>query len=103
MLDLRQFYFRLVYDLIVSVLTASHLSRIFEQRKNYDLRRLFGGADRLVDNLMGFMDKEAGLFLGCVQAMPLLPTIRDSICDAIIQSCSKIKVSETDNDKCIKS
>lgn len=41
-----------VYNQILSTLTLSHMNRIFEQRKNFDLRRLLGGSERLIDNLL---------------------------------------------------
>lgn len=41
-----------VYNQILSVLTLSHMTKIFEQRKNFDLRRLLAGSERLIDHLL---------------------------------------------------
>lgn len=41
------------------------MTRIFEQRKNFDLRRLLGGSERLIDNLLecGKSNKKSELFV----------------------------------------
>lgn len=83
---------RYVYNQIVSVLTSSQLNRIYEQRRNYDLRRLLAGAERLIDHLLNFMEKEPAFLLGAVKCLPLIPSVRDSITQTIIQTCGKIKV-----------
>ncbi|GFG32545.1 hypothetical protein Cfor_09047 [Coptotermes formosanus] len=80
-----------VYNQIVSVLTSSQLNRIYEQRRNYDLRRLLAGAERLIDHLLNFMEKEPAFLLGAVKCLPLTPSVRDSITQTIIQTCGKIK------------
>lgn len=41
-----------VYYQILSTLTYSHMSKIFEKRKNFDLRRLLSGSERLIFNLL---------------------------------------------------
>jgi hypothetical protein len=80
-----------VYNQVVSVLTSSQLNRIYEQRRNYDLRRLLAGAERLIDHLLNFMEKEPAFLLGAVKCLPLIPSVRDSITQTIIQTCGKIK------------
>ncbi|GBP51566.1 Vacuolar fusion protein MON1 homolog A [Eumeta japonica] len=79
------------YNQIVSVLTLTQLTRIFEQRRNYDLRRLLSGAERLIDNLLVFMEKDPAFLLGAVRCLPLPSNTRESITNAIISSCSKIR------------
>lgn len=64
--------FRYAFNQIVSVLTLTQLNRIFEQRRNYDLRRLLSGAERLIDHLLIFMEKDPAFLLGKYQ------TSRDS-------------------------
>jgi hypothetical protein len=81
-----------VYNQIVSVLTSSQLTRIYEQRRNYDLRRLLAGAERLIDHLLNFMEREPAFLLGAVKCLPLTPSVRDSITQTIVQTCGKIKV-----------
>ncbi|XP_057335338.1 vacuolar fusion protein MON1 homolog A [Microplitis mediator] len=80
-----------VYNQILFVLTQSHLTRVYDQRRNFDLRRLLTGSERLIDHLLNFMDREPAFFLGAVKCLPLLPSMRDSITQTIIQTCSKIK------------
>lgn len=83
---------RYVYNQILSVLTQSQLTRVYEQRRNFDLRRLLTGSERLIDHLLNFMDREPAFFLGAVKCLPLLPAMRDAITQTIVQTCGKIKV-----------
>ena len=83
---------RYVHNQIVSVLTASALTRMFEKRRNYDFRNLLGGTERLLDNLLNLLDHHPSLLLGAVQCLPLAPSVRETITQTIIQNCSKIKV-----------
>ncbi|XP_046431414.1 vacuolar fusion protein MON1 homolog A [Neodiprion virginianus] len=80
-----------VYNQIVCVLTQSHMTRVYEQRRNFDLRRLLTGSERLIDHLLNFMDKEPAFFLGAIKCLPLLPSMRDAISQTIVQTCGKIK------------
>lgn len=45
-------FFSDVYNQILSTLTLSHMTKIFDQRKNFDLRRLLAGSERLIDHLL---------------------------------------------------
>lgn len=83
---------RYVYNQIVSVLTQSQLNRVYDQRRNFDLRRLLSGSERLIDHLLNFMDREPAFFLGAIKCLPLLSSMRSSITQTIIQTCAKIKV-----------
>lgn len=83
---------RYVYNQIISVLTQSQLNRVYDQRRNFDLRRLLSGSERLIDHLLNFMDREPAFFLGAIKCLPLLPSMRSSITQTIIQTCAKIKV-----------
>ncbi|XP_014218485.1 vacuolar fusion protein MON1 homolog A [Copidosoma floridanum] len=80
-----------VYNQILSVLTQSQLVRVYEQRRNFDLRRLLTGSERLIDHLLNFMDREPAFFLGAIKCLPLLPSMRDAITQTIVQTCGKIK------------
>ncbi|XP_043277441.1 vacuolar fusion protein MON1 homolog A [Venturia canescens] len=80
-----------VYNQILFVLTQSQLNRVYEQRRNFDLRRLLSGSERLIDHLLNFMDREPAFFLGAVKCLPLVPSMRDSITQTIVQTCGKIK------------
>lgn len=80
-----------VYNQIVSVLTYSNLSRIFEQRRNYDLRRLLGGAEKFLDNLVDVMGTDPSFLLSAVRCLPLEFSVRDTIGQTLAQHCGKLK------------
>ncbi|XP_064111895.1 vacuolar fusion protein MON1 homolog [Macrobrachium nipponense] len=80
-----------VHNQIVSVLTASALTRMFEKRRNYDFRHLLGGTERLLDHLLNLLDSHPSFLLGAIQCLPLNTSVRDTITSTIIQYCSKIK------------
>lgn len=50
--DVYLHFFSDVYNQILSTLTLSHMTKIFDQRKNFDLRRLLAGSERLIDHLL---------------------------------------------------
>ncbi|XP_032521975.2 protein SAND [Danaus plexippus] len=79
------------FNQIVSVLTLTQLNRIFEQRRNYDLRRLLSGAERLIDHLLIFMEKDPAFLLGAVRCLPLPEKSRENITNAITSTCNKIR------------
>lgn len=83
--------FRYAFNQIVSVLTLTQLNRIFEQRRNYDLRRLLSGAERLIDHLFIFMEKDPAFLLGAVRCLPLPEKARENITNAITSTCNKIR------------
>ncbi|KAI4884936.1 hypothetical protein NFI96_025358, partial [Prochilodus magdalenae] len=68
-----------VYHQIVSMLTQVSIDRIFQHRKNYDLRRLLFGSERILNSLLDAMEGEAGFLLSAVQCLPLAPSARDSL------------------------
>lgn len=80
-----------VYDQIASMLTKTKLNKIFEQRHNYDLRRLLSGVERLIDHLLLFTEVDPAFTLAGIECLPLAASVRDSISSAITQCCSKIK------------
>nr|CAG4647791.1 EOG090X03TW [Moina brachiata] len=80
-----------IFNQIVSVITKAQLDRIFEQRRNYDLRRLLGGSERLLDNLGIYMDSDYSVLLGAVKCLPMLSSDRDSVTQTIHQQSSKVK------------
>lgn len=80
-----------VFNEIASVLTLTRLNKIYEQRRNYDLRRLLSGVERLIDHLLDFIEREPAFTLGAIQCLTLSSSVRDNISSAIVQSCSKIK------------
>ncbi|CAH0550072.1 unnamed protein product [Brassicogethes aeneus] len=80
-----------VFNQITSTLTLTRLNKIYEQRQNYDLRRQLTGAERLIDHLLDFTEKEPSFLLGAVQCLPLASSVRNTISSAITGACNKIK------------
>ncbi|XP_019634270.1 PREDICTED: vacuolar fusion protein MON1 homolog A-like isoform X2 [Branchiostoma belcheri] len=78
-----------VYNQIISVLTFSQLSKIFEKKRNYDLRRLLTGTEKFLDNLINLMDRDAMFLLSAVRCLPLASSIRDIIGQSIAQAKAK--------------
>lgn len=85
-------FYRYVYNQVVSVLTLTRVTRIFEQRLNYDLRRLLAGSERLIDHLLTFTENQPEFLLDGISCLPLSSAVRESISQAIISTCTKIKV-----------
>ena len=79
-----------MYHQVLSVVTLSHLTRIFEEKKNYDLRKMLAGSERLLDSLTVNMQKDPSFMLSAVRVLSLPSTTRDSISAAIGQSCGKV-------------
>eukprot|EP00128_Syssomonas_multiformis_P018271 Colp12_sorted_trinity150504_noHs@516 len=68
-----------VYNQIISVLTLSQLNRIFEQRGNYDLRRLLAGTEKFIDSLLSLLNYDPSFLLGAVRCLPLPGVVRDKV------------------------
>nr|CAG4638358.1 EOG090X03TW [Cyclestheria hislopi] len=84
-------HLRYMYNQIVSVITAVQLERIFEQRQNYDLRRLIAGSERLMDSLVKYMNEDFSVLLGGIRCLPMLPQDREAVTQTIVHQCIKIK------------
>jgi len=80
-----------IYNQILSVVTLSQLTKIFDQKRNYDLRKMLGGSERLIDHLSTSMDTDPSFFLSAVRCLPLAPSVRDVVSESIIKYCSKKK------------
>lgn len=72
-----------VYNHIISVLTHTQLSSIFKKRDNYDLRKLLGGTEIFLDNLIDLMDRDPCFLLTAIRCLPLDGAIRDMIGSAM--------------------
>lgn len=68
-----------VYNQIVSMLTQASINRIFEHKKNYDLRRLLAGSEKILDGLLNLVDSDPSLLLSAVHCLPLASSLRDSL------------------------
>lgn len=85
----KQLYY--LYNLILSILTSTQLKKIYEERRNFDLRRLLTGSERLIDHLLNFMNYEPGFAIESVRCLTLDSSIRNGIKSNIVLFCSKIK------------
>ncbi|KAF9172801.1 Vacuolar fusion protein mon1b [Mortierella sp. AD011] len=68
-----------LYAQIISVLTHSQMTKIFEQRNNFDLRGLIGGTEIFLDSLGKFMNTYPGFMLGAVQCLTMPRELRDKV------------------------
>ncbi|KAM3844058.1 vacuolar fusion protein MON1 homolog B isoform 1-T2 [Vipera latastei] len=68
-----------VYDQIISMLTQASITRIFERKKNYDLRRLLTGSEKILDRLLNLVESDPCFLLGAVRCLPLPASLRDSL------------------------
>ncbi|XP_046662183.1 vacuolar fusion protein MON1 homolog A isoform X1 [Homalodisca vitripennis] len=82
---------RYVYNQIVSILTLKQLTKIFEERRNFDLRRLLTGSERLIDHILNFTETEPMYLLSAIKCLPLSSTFREAIGQTIVSACAKIK------------
>uniref|UniRef100_A0A8D9EW62 Vacuolar fusion protein MON1 homolog n=2 Tax=Cacopsylla melanoneura TaxID=428564 RepID=A0A8D9EW62_9HEMI len=80
-----------IYNQIISTLTLSQLTKIFEQHRNFDLRRLLSGSERLIHTLVDFTETQIEFVLSSYRCLSLSSSIRDQISNVISSACSKIK------------
>lgn len=83
-------YLNYAYDFILSVLTLTQLSKIFVKYKNFDLRRMLSGTEKILDHLIDWFDDDMGFLLGSVRCLPLPTSLRESVNSHLTQSCHKI-------------
>ena len=77
-----------VYFQVIALLTTG-INKIFENKAQFDLRGLLGGAEKFMDSLIASMDKHPQFLLGSVQCLRVnLPT-RTAVGNAIKSSHSK--------------
>ncbi|XP_075153880.1 vacuolar fusion protein MON1 homolog [Haematobia irritans] len=86
-----------VHNQILSTLTYNQLSKIFRQRKNFDLRRLLEGSERLITNLLlndsskKITNNVFAFLTNSIRILPLQASVRSTIAQTIKENCSKIK------------
>ncbi|XP_026858889.2 vacuolar fusion protein MON1 homolog B [Electrophorus electricus] len=68
-----------VYNQIVSMLTQASITRIFENKKNYDLRRLLAGSEKILDGLLDLVDSDPSFLLSAVHCLPVASSFRDAL------------------------
>ncbi|KAI7877181.1 DUF254-domain-containing protein [Lichtheimia hyalospora FSU 10163] len=79
-----------LHNQILSVLTSVQLTRIFEQRVNFDLRRLLGGTEVFLDSLSTLFSRDHGFMLCALQCLRLSRAVRDQL-GSIFSSGGKVK------------
>ncbi|KNC55853.1 vacuolar fusion protein MON1 A [Thecamonas trahens ATCC 50062] len=78
-----------VHNLVVSVLTAPYIVRLFEQRPHFDLRRMLGGTEPLIDSLIELMDSDPSYLLGAAECLRLAASVRAAVGSAL----QEVKIS----------
>ncbi|KAG0199389.1 Vacuolar fusion protein mon1b [Mortierella sp. GBA30] len=68
-----------LYSQIISVLTHSQMTKIFEQRNNFDLRGLLGGTEIFLDSLGKLMNTYPGFMLSAIQCLTIPRDLRDRV------------------------
>ncbi|KAL5283498.1 MON1A family protein [Megaselia abdita] len=87
-----------LYNQILSTLTYSRVNRSFEKRKNFDLRILLSGSERIIDNFLVHDNSVRKVtndvfsnLTNSISIMKIPITDRNNIVSSIQSSCSKIK------------
>ncbi|KAI9320679.1 MON1-like protein A-like protein, partial [Dichotomocladium elegans] len=68
-----------LHNQILSVLTGAQLTRIFEQRVNFDLRRLLSGTEVFLDSLSTLFNRDHSFMLSALQCLRLNKRIREQV------------------------
>jgi len=77
--------FRHLYNLLLSILTSSQLQKVYKERKNFDLRRLLAGSERLIDYMIDALPFEPGFFLAAMPVFLLDSRTRRNIATTLSQ------------------
>ncbi|XP_019360679.1 PREDICTED: vacuolar fusion protein MON1 homolog A [Gavialis gangeticus] len=78
-----------IYYQILSLLTWTQLNHIFQQKQNYDLRRLLAGSERITDNLLDLMARDPSFLMGAVRCLPMAAGVRDAVSASLQQARAK--------------
>lgn len=74
-----------LHNLLLFILTSTQLQKIYKERKNFDLRRLLAGSERLIDYLIDNLATEPGFFLSAVPCLLIEAKTRAQIGNTITQ------------------
>ncbi|KAG9034429.1 Vacuolar fusion protein mon1 [Tulasnella sp. JGI-2019a] len=69
---------------ILSVVTGSQLSKIFEKRTNFDLRRLLDGTESFLYSLIRRLQLDMSMITASLSVLKIDPTIRGKIADLLL-------------------
>jgi len=70
------------------------MTKIFEQRNNFDLRGLIGGTEIFLDSLGKLMNTYPGFMLGAIQCLTMPRELRDKV--GAVLGRAKCKVASRD-------
>eukprot|EP00042_Codosiga_hollandica_P043383 m.410614 g.410614 ORF g.410614 m.410614 type:complete len:515 (+) comp56539_c0_seq16:2240-3784(+) len=68
-----------LYNQIMFLLSLTQLQSIFEKRRNFDLRRMISGSEKVFGSLLDSMDCNPQFWLGAVRCLRLPCSVRDRI------------------------
>ncbi|CAG8533827.1 3490_t:CDS:10, partial [Paraglomus brasilianum] len=77
-----------LYNQIIYVVTSAHLTKVFEQRTNFDLRRLIAGTEVFLDNLSSTMGDDLGFLFGSIECMRMNKELREKVA-TVVQSIKR--------------
>ncbi|KAJ1950292.1 Vacuolar fusion protein mon1, partial [Linderina pennispora] len=80
---------QLLHSQIVSILTMAQLTKIFEQRSNFDLRQLLGGTEPVIDQLVDRMATSFAFSLGSLDTLWMRFKLRDRIGKSLLAARPK--------------
>ncbi|KAF4599518.1 Vacuolar fusion protein mon1 [Pleurotus pulmonarius] len=75
---------------IISIVTASHLRKLFERRGNFDLRRLLDGAESFLTSILERLQSDVAMNTSSLLCLKLDPSLRKRAADCLIPT-SKMK------------
>ncbi|KAI0648130.1 trafficking protein Mon1-domain-containing protein [Trametes meyenii] len=88
--SITRFHLEYLHLQILSVVSAEQLRRMFEQRRNFDLRRLLGGAEPFFHSLLARLEWDLAMSTSSLHCLKLDPILRKSVADILVPT-SRIK------------
>ncbi|KAG5459682.1 MAG: trafficking protein Mon1-domain-containing protein [Olpidium bornovanus] len=88
-----------LYNAIISILTLSQLTRIFERHGNFDLRRLLGGefisssgsgTETFIDSICDALDDDPAYLLGAMRCLRMPKELRTAIGESLLAAKCKL-------------
>ncbi|KAH9891571.1 trafficking protein Mon1-domain-containing protein [Cubamyces lactineus] len=85
-----RFHLEYLHLQILSVVSAEQLRRMFEQRRNFDLRRLLSGAEPFLESLLARLEWDLAMSTSSLHCLKLDPVLRKAVADILVPT-TKIK------------
>lgn len=80
-----------LHNQVLSTLTRTQLNRIFENKKNFDLRRLLSGTEKTLSALLDTAWTDPSHLLCAVRCLPVAAGTRDGLGQALLATAGKVK------------